>query len=100
MLAKACKGSLDKWYWFLPFVLWADRITIKHGLGCSSFYAATGCHPLIPLDIEEATWLVELSDKILSSAEVIGYCTRALSKHHQYILDMCKHIDRQKREWV
>ena len=60
MLYKACGGDISKWWWFLPHVLWADRISIRKHLGCSPFFMVTGAHPTIPLDVTEATWLVEL----------------------------------------
>ena len=41
----------------------------------------TGIHPILPLDIQEATWLVELPDKVLARAELIGYRAQALAKH-------------------
>jgi len=35
------------------------------------FFMVTGTCPILPLDIQEATWLVEPSGRILSMAELI-----------------------------
>ena len=57
----------------------------------------TGIHPILPLDIQEATWLVELPDKMLTRAELIGYRAQALAKHRQHVIEMRQHIDQEKR---
>ena len=41
----------------------------------------TGAHPTIPLDVTEATWLVELPNCALTDDELIGYRAQALAKH-------------------
>ncbi len=50
-------------------------------MGCSPFFAVTGTHPVLPLDIVEATWLVKYPGHMLTTEEVIGYRARALAKH-------------------
>jgi len=84
MLTKATGGDTTKWYWFFYHVLWADRITIRKKLGCSPFFMVTGAQPTIPLDILEATWLIKLPGRILTTAELIGYRAKALAKHRQH----------------
>ncbi|EDR07195.1 uncharacterized protein LACBIDRAFT_328209 [Laccaria bicolor S238N-H82] len=49
-------ANLAKWYWFFWQVLWADRITVRKCFGCLPFFMVTGAHPLIPLNVQEATW--------------------------------------------
>jgi hypothetical protein len=60
----------------------------------------TGAHPTLPLDVQEATWLVDLPGRILSTAELIGYRARALAKHRQHVIDMRARVDKNKREWL
>ena len=100
MLYKATDGNLSKWYWFFHHVMWADRVSIRKGTGCSPFFMVTGAHPILPLDIQEATWLVELPDRVLSTSELIGYRARALAKHRQHVIEMRERIDQGKREWL
>ena len=60
----------------------------------------TGAHPILPLDIQEATWLVELPGRILTTAELIGYRAKALAKHRQHVMEMRNRINQGKREWL
>jgi hypothetical protein len=96
MLYKACGGDISKWWWFLPHVLWADRISIRKRLGCSPFFMVTGAHPTLPLDVTEATWLVELPDRVLTDDELIGYRARALAKHKTHVDEMRARVSRDK----
>ena len=72
-LWKACAGEVQKWYWYFVLVMWADRITVRKRLGCSPYFITTGAHPTLPLDIVQATWLIDLPNGKLSTAELIGY---------------------------
>ena len=67
MLYKATGGNPSKWY----------RVSVRKGFGCSPFFMVMGAHPILPLDIQEATWLVELPDRMLTMAELIGYKAKA-----------------------
>jgi hypothetical protein len=93
---KATGGDARKWFWFFPQMLWAERITTRRGLGCSPFFAVTGAHPILPLDIEEATWLVEYPDRMLSTGELIGLRAQALAKHIQHQEIMRSRVDAEK----
>ena len=100
MLWKATGGNPAKWFWFFFHVLWADRITVRKYFGCSPFFMTTGAHPILPLDIQEATWLVELPGRVLSTAELIGFRAKALAKHRQHVEEMQERINQRKREWL
>lgn len=97
---KATGGDVAKWYWFFPQILWADRITIRRGLGCSPYFAVCGAHPVIPLDVEEATWLVEYPGEPISTAELIGLRARALAKHSLHVQEMRLRVSEEKRRLV
>ena len=97
-LYKATGGLVNKWFWFYMHTLWAERMTIKRGLGCSPYFATTGAHPVLPLDIVEATWLVKLPDRALSTEELIGYRAQALAKHKDHVDQMCAHVEKEKIE--
>jgi hypothetical protein len=100
MLYKATGGNPSKWYWFFYHVMWSDRVSVRKTYGCSPFFMVTGAHPILPLDIQEATWLVELPGRTLTTAELIGYRARALAKHRQHVIDMRARINKGKREWL
>jgi hypothetical protein len=96
-LFKATGGNPAKWFYFFHQVLWADRITIRKGMGCSPFFLVTGAHPILPLDIEEATWLVEIPGRVLTDSELIGFRAQALAKHSQHVEAMRARVDYEKR---
>src|SRR6201996_5661749 len=93
---KATNGDLKKWFWFLPQVLWADRVTVRRGLGCSPYFAICGAHPVLPLDLEEATWLVEWPDTIIDTEDLVGLRARALAKHTYHVDEMRERVQRIK----
>jgi hypothetical protein len=37
---------------------------------------------------------------MLTTAELIGYRAKALAKHRQHVIEMRRHIDQGKREWL
>ncbi|KNZ73016.1 hypothetical protein J132_01401, partial [Termitomyces sp. J132] len=86
-LFKACEDR-TKWFWFFFHVMWSDCITIWQRFRCSPYFMVTGAHPTLPLDLVEATWLIELPEGPLSTEELIGYCARALAEHHQHVEEM------------
>jgi len=96
-LFKATNGDLKKWFWFLPQVVWADRITVRRGLGCSPYFAVCGAHPVLPLDLEEATWLVEWPDAVIDTDELVGLRARALAKHSYHVDEMRERVHKFKQ---
>src|SRR5713226_8499187 len=49
-------------------------------MGCSPYFAVTGTHPLIPLDVVEANYLLPPPDSLLSSTDLIVRHAIALQK--------------------
>ena len=97
-LYKLSRGNPLQWFYFYPLIKWADRMTVRKVTGCSPFYFVTGAHPVFPLDIVEATWLVEPPKKPLSRDELLAYRATALMKHQDYVLELCgKIIEKKKR---
>jgi hypothetical protein len=95
-MVKATGGNMRKWFWFLPQVIWADRVTVRRGLGCSPYFAVTGCHPVLPLDLVETTWLVEYPGQVISTAELVGLRARALAKHRRHMGEMRVRVTAEK----
>ena len=97
MLYKATGAkNVHKWFWFLDAVLWADRISIRKRTGCSPFFMVTGAHPVLPLDLKEATWLVKPPIGVISDDELVGMRARALAKHRIHVIKMRERIDEEK----
>ena len=79
-LYKAADGNKNKWSQVAYSVFWVERVTIRKCMGCSPYYAATGTHPLLPLDIVEATYLLPPLESILSMGDLIVRRAIALQK--------------------
>lgn len=79
-LFKAADGDQSRWSHVAYSVFWSERITIRRRLGCSPYFALTGTHPLIPLDITEATYLQPPPNSILSTTDLIARRAIALQK--------------------
>ena len=99
-LVKATGDNLSQWRFFVPHVAWAERITVRKKFGCSPYFMVTGSHPIIPLDVLEATWLVELPDRTLTTEELIGYRAQALHKHQTHVVAMRERVAEEKRKRV
>ena len=76
--------------------MWADRITIWKGLGCSPYFITTGSHPILPLDVVEVTWLVDYPNGPLATVDLIGLRAKALAKHRDHVEDMQKRVTEAK----
>ena len=101
MLYKATgEQNTKQWYWFLPAVLWADRVSVRRRTGYSPYYMLTGTHPILPLDAKEATWLIDPPDGVISEEELIGLRARALAKHRIHVEQMRARIDKEKLKWI
>ncbi|EKM73764.1 hypothetical protein AGABI1DRAFT_49264, partial [Agaricus bisporus var. burnettii JB137-S8] len=96
MLFKATGGDVKKWYWYLHHIMWADRITIRKGTGCSPYFMVTGAHPTLPLDVQEATWLVQYPKEIMKTEELIALRAQALAKHTEHVEAMRQRVTKEK----
>ena len=66
-------------------------------MGCSPYFAATGTHPLIPLDIVEATYLQPPPDSLLSSTDLIARRAVALQKRREDLLRLRSAVYQARR---
>jgi hypothetical protein len=54
-------------------------------MGCSPYFAATGTHPILPLDIAEATYLLPPPTELLSTTDLIATRAIALQKRKSHL---------------
>jgi hypothetical protein len=80
-LIKTCKDKLSDWPRRLPEIMFADRITVSRVTGFSPFQLLHATDPILPLDIAEATFLVEEFQSGISTAELLQLRARQLAKH-------------------
>lgn len=71
-LFKAADGDQSKWANVDFSVFWSERITTRKRMGASPYFAVTGTHPLTPLDIVEASYLLPPPDSILSTTDLVA----------------------------
>lgn len=79
-LFKAVDGDESKWSQAVHSVFWADRVTFRRRMGCSPYFATTGTHPILPMDIAEANYLLPPPESILSTTDLIARRAIALQK--------------------
>lgn len=85
VLYKAADGDQSKWSRVVHEVFWAERITPRRRMGCSPYFAATGTHPIIPLDITEATWLLPPPTSFMSTDDLLASRAIALQKRPEQL---------------
>jgi hypothetical protein len=61
-------------------------------MGCLPYFAVTGSHPLIPLNISEATYLQPPPDSILSTTDLIACHAIALQKRSQDLANLYSNV--------
>ena len=61
-------------------------------MGCSPYFAATGTHPLLPIDIVEANYLLPPPDSILSSTDLITWHVITLWKRHDQVSKLTEQV--------
>ena len=61
-------------------------------MGCSPYFATTGTHPLLPLDIAEATYLLPPPDAPLSSTDLIAQRAVTLQKRRSHLAALASDV--------
>jgi hypothetical protein len=69
-LYKIADGLESKWHQGFYAALWAERITPRRTMGYSPYFTAHGLHPILPFDINEATYLLPPPNKILTTEDL------------------------------
>jgi hypothetical protein len=74
-LFKACDtdgAEPGSWSCYFFHTLWAERITHRHHMGCSLYFAAHGVHPILPFDVVEVTSLLPPLNSVMTSKELVA----------------------------
>jgi hypothetical protein len=85
---KACDGDQSKWSSVADSVFWAERVTIRRRMGCSPYFAATGTHPILPIDIAEANYLLPPPDAPMTSTDLIARRAITLQKRRGQLSEL------------
>jgi hypothetical protein len=70
-LYKIANSVESKWHPGFYAALWAKHITPRQTMGYSPYFATHGLHPILPFDIDKATYLLPPPDKILTTKDLI-----------------------------
>ena len=89
---KACNGDELKWSGVAYSVFWAERVTIRCRMGCSSYFAVTGIYPLLPIEIVKANYLLPPPDLILSSTDLITQRAITLQKRRNQLSKLMEQV--------
>ena len=57
-IVKSCQGKIKDWPNKVPLAFFADKITTSCVTGFSPYYLLHGVHPVLPIDLFEAIFLV------------------------------------------
>ena len=91
-LFKACYGDQLRWHSAITSVMWANQVTVCRHMGCSLYFATTGTHPLLPLNIAKTTYLLPPPDTLLSSTNLIARCTVTLQKRWSHLTALTSNV--------
>ena len=97
-LFKVANGDASRWSQATHSVFWAERITVRKRMGCSPYFAITGCHPVIPLDVVEATYLQPPPTSILSTTDLIARRAIALQKRPEQVAKLHSRVFAARKE--
>ena len=77
--------------------MWADRVTVRRHMGCSPYFTVTGTHPLLPLDIAEATYLLPPPNAPLSTTDLIATQRLVREKAEREVREEAERVARRER---
>ena len=80
-IIKSCKGRISEWPKKVPEIVFADRVTISRVTGFSPFQLLHATDPVLPLDLAEATFLVEDFRSGISTEELLTLRAAQVYKH-------------------
>jgi len=84
-IVRSCKkdpdGRAKNWHEQVPLAMFADRVTVSSVTGYSPYFLLHGTHPLLPLDLFEATFLVEGFRTGMTTADLLALRIRQLHRH-------------------
>jgi len=84
-IIKACRNKITEWPEHVAGMVFADRVTVSRVTGFSPFQLLHGTDPILPLDLAEATFLVEGFRNGMSTEELLVLRARQLAKHPEDI---------------
>ncbi len=104
-IVKACpkqkNGKIKNWHKYIDIAVFADRVTTSSVTGYTPYYLLHGVEPLLPMDLVEATFMVEGFRSGISTEELLALRIRQLSRHPNdlnHAAEMLKKTRMQSRD--
>jgi transposase InsO family protein len=95
-IVKSCKGDFRQWPSKLAEAVFADRVTISRVTGFSPYQLLHATDPLLPLDLLEATFLVENIRAGISTSELLELRMRQIRKHPDDLARAAKILEKAR----
>lgn len=99
-LIKAADRDLSKWSPVAHSVFWAERVTVRCSVGSSPYFLAHGVLPTLPIDLEEATYLLPPPNSVLTTTDLLARRARELQKRLEDLEGMRQRVFAQRKDWV
>lgn len=91
-ITKSCGDKIQNWPDKVPLAFFADKIQTSSVTGYSPYFLLYGVHPVLPLDLTEATFMVEGFEEGMSSADLLALRIRQLERHPEDIERAAKRL--------
>ena len=88
VLFKAASGDQRKWSQHAHYAFWVERVTVCKRMGCSPYFAVTGCHPVLLMDIAESTYLLPPPDGLISTEDLLVCRALELQKRQEQLVKL------------
>lgn len=108
IIREAILKSVEKvknWADKVQLAVFADRVTVSRSTGYSPYYLIHGMHPVLPLDLFDATFLVEGYRSGMDSAELLALRMRHLERRPEDLsraaeaLRKARFTSKEEYEW-
>lgn len=103
-ILKSVKKATD-WAEKVQLAVFADRVTVSRSTGYSPFYIIHGVHPVLPIDLFDATFLVEGYKSGMDSVELLALRMRHLERRAEdlskaaHALKKARFASKDEFEW-
>jgi hypothetical protein len=81
-----------EWHQGFYAPLWAKHITPRQTMGYSPYFTTHSLHPILPFNIDEATYLLPPPNKVLTTKDLIVCQARQLQHWLTNIDNLCKKV--------
>lgn len=80
---RSCRGNIQRWPRLVRFAAWADRTSTRESTGFTPYRLVFGVEAVLPIDWEEATWLVRGWEKVETRGEMLALRMRQLERREE-----------------